>query len=65
MLGKFFDSHLRVQALRDGPGGVLLEGFAQELFQSGYAEITARRHIRAAEHFAYWDGPRRHIDPQF
>ena len=54
MLGKFFDSHLRVQALRDGPGGVLLEGFAQELFQSGYAEITARRHIRAAEHFAYW-----------
>ena len=54
MLGKFFDSHLRVQALRDGPGGVLLEGFAQELFQSGYAEITARRHIRVAEHFAYW-----------
>ena len=49
MLGKFFDSHLRVQALRDGPGGVLLEGFAQELFQSGYAEITAfSGHCRAA-----------------
>lgn len=54
MLGKFFDSGLRVQELRDGPGGALLEAFARELSQSGYAEITARRHIRAAEHFVCW-----------
>lgn len=54
MFRKFFDSRLRVQELRGGPGGALLEGFAEELFQSGYAETTARRHIRAAEHFVYW-----------
>ena len=56
MLSEFFDSPLRVQELRDSPGGHLLEGFAQELFKSGYAEITARRHVRAAEHFMYWKG---------
>lgn len=56
MLEEFFDCPLRVQALREGPGGPLLEGFAEELYQAGYAEITARRHIRAAEHFIYWTG---------
>ena len=33
-----------------------LRGSAQELNQSGYAEITARRHIRAAEHLIHWIG---------
>ncbi len=56
MLAEFFDSPLRIQELRDGPEGRLLEGFAEELCQAGYAEITARRHIRAAEHFIYWTG---------
>ncbi|MGD0231669.1 MAG: hypothetical protein ABSC19_15175 [Syntrophorhabdales bacterium] len=32
----------------------MLEGFAKELGQAGYAEITARRHIGAAEHLLYW-----------
>jgi integrase/recombinase XerD len=54
MLTQFFDCPLRVQALQDSPGGPLLEGFAEELFHAGYAEITARRHIRAAEHLIYW-----------
>lgn len=54
MFEQFFDSPIRVQALRDGPGGPLLEGFVEELYQAGYAEITARRHIRAAEHLIYW-----------
>jgi integrase/recombinase XerD len=54
MLEQFFDSPLRVQALRNGTGGALLEGFAQELSRWGYAERTARRRIRAAEHFIYW-----------
>lgn len=54
MLKQFFDSPLRVQALRNGPSGALLEGFAHGLGEAGYAEITARRHIRAAEHFIYW-----------
>src|SRR2546426_8659167 len=56
MLAKFFESALRIQELRDGPDGRVLEGFAQQLCQAGYAEITARRHIRAAEHLIHWLG---------
>ena len=56
MLEEFFESALRIQELRDGPDGRVLEGFAQELCQAGYAEITARRHIRAAEHLIHWLG---------
>lgn len=56
MLTEFFESPLRIQELRNGPDGRLLEGFAQELCQAGYAEITARRHIRAAEHLIHWAG---------
>jgi integrase/recombinase XerD len=56
MLAEFFESALRIQELRDGPDGRVLEGFAQELCQAGYAEITARRHIRAAEHLIHWLG---------
>jgi len=54
MFEEFFDRPSRIQSLRDGPDGLLLEGFAKELWQGGYAKITARRHIRAAEHFIYW-----------
>ncbi len=54
MFEQFFDRPSRIQSLRDGPGGPLLEEFAEELCQGGYAEITTRRHIRAAEHFLYW-----------
>jgi len=56
MFEEFFDGTSRVQELREGPGGPLLEGFAEELSLAGYAEITARRHIRAAEHLIYWSG---------
>ena len=56
MLAEFFESALRIQELRDGPDGRVLEGFAPELCQAGYAEITARRHIRAAEHLIHWLG---------
>src|SRR5450432_65886 len=59
MLAEFFESALRIQELRDGPDGRVLEGFAQELCQAGYAEITARRHIRAAEHLIHWLGRKR------
>jgi len=54
MLTDFFDSAARLQGLRDGPAGTLFEAFAQALARGGYAEITARRHLRAAEHFIYW-----------
>jgi len=45
MLKKIFYRALRVQKLRDSQGESLLESFAEELSQAGYAEITARRHI--------------------
>lgn len=34
--------------------GLWLQGFAYELNRAGYAAMTARRHIRAAEHFMHW-----------
>jgi site-specific recombinase XerD len=54
MLQHFFSSHERIEALRRGPTGSLLEGFAEKLRHAGYAKITARRHIRAAEHLLHW-----------
>ena len=61
MFEKFFDDPLRVKTLRSGPSGPLLEGFAKNLYQTGYAEITARRYIRAAEHLFVLVRRRRHI----
>mgnify|MGYP001605902505 CR=1 FL=1 len=54
MLSKFFISDGRVRALRTGPAGGLLDGFADALWQAGYARITARGHLRAVEHFVAW-----------
>ena len=56
MLSEFFESPLRIKELSEGRDGHLLKGFAQDLCQAGYAEITARRHIRAAEHLIHWIG---------
>lgn len=56
MFEHYFDGAARIQGLREGPGGSFLQRFAGELFHAGYAEITARRHIRAAEHLIYWSG---------
>jgi hypothetical protein len=54
MLSHFFESPARIRAIRCNPSGALLEGFADYLFESGYAEISARRHIRSAEHIIHW-----------
>ena len=54
MFERIFDCPFRVKALRNGPSGPILESFAEVLCEAGYAEITTRRHIRAAEHFIYW-----------
>ncbi len=54
MLDQYFESPFRIQTLRNGPNGPLLEDFSQKLAAAGYAQISARRHIRAAEHFLYW-----------
>jgi len=57
MLEKFFDSsaggQARVRSLRNGQHGELLDSFSRELFHSRYANITARKHIRSAEHFIH------------
>lgn len=54
MLSEFFDAPERIRAIRSGPSGALIESFAGQLFERGYAAITARRHIRAAEHLMHW-----------
>ena len=54
MLSKYFVSPARISEIRNGPSGPLIEEFGQYLFQSGYAEITVRRHIRSAEHLIHW-----------
>ena len=62
MMTEFFESQFRILQLRGGQNGRLLDVFTQELVQSGFAEITARRHIRAAEHLLYW-AKRKGISP--
>ena len=54
MLSDLFESPVRIRAIRSGPLGSSLENFASHLFQSGYAQISARRHIRSAEHVVEW-----------
>jgi site-specific recombinase XerD len=54
MLSEFFEKPARIRAIRSGPSGALLESFANHLFESGYARISARRHIRSAEHIIHW-----------
>jgi len=54
MFEHFFCYPGRIKKLRSGPGGLIFEGFAKELHQSGYANLTAHRHIRAVEHLIYW-----------
>ena len=54
MFSTYFDGAARVEALRSGPFGTRLEGFAGYLCRCGYSKISARRHLRSAEHFAHW-----------
>ena len=56
MFEQIFCYPLRIKELRDSLGGDLLERFAEDLFHAGYSKKTARRYIRAAEHFIYWAG---------
>jgi len=54
MLEHYFRSHGRIEALREGPQGALLEGFAEELCQTGYEKVAAQQRIRGAEHLLRW-----------
>jgi hypothetical protein len=47
MLSHFFERPARIREIRSGPSGTLIESFADYLFQNGYAEVSARRHIRS------------------
>ncbi len=54
MLSHFFQAPARIREIRNNPSAALIEDFADYLFENGYAEISARRHIRAAEHIVRW-----------
>ena len=54
MLSELFDSAARIHRLRAGPAGAELDEFAHVLSEVRYAQITTRRHVRAAEHFVSW-----------
>ncbi|MBN3813625.1 tyrosine-type recombinase/integrase [Paraburkholderia sp. Ac-20347] len=54
MFANYFESQQRIDELAANPESLLLEGFTLRLWEVGYAEITARRHVRAAEHLLYW-----------
>lgn len=54
MLSELFDAPARIRAIRGAPGGALIESFAEQLILRGYAEISARRHVRSAEHLVRW-----------
>ena len=56
MLSHFFESPARIREIRCSSAGALLEDFAEYLLENGYAQISARRHIRSAEHIAHWAG---------
>jgi integrase/recombinase XerD len=58
MLAEYFQSPIRIEEIRGCPAGRMLEGFTRELHQAGYAQLTARRHLRAAEHLIHWTGGR-------
>ena len=60
MLNHYYESAQFIELVRNGPGGAHFDGFAQELCDAGYARITARRHVRSAQHLLHW-ARRRHI----
>jgi hypothetical protein len=54
MLVRYFRRPSRIEQLRSGTGGHLLEGFANELSKGRYQWVAAGKHIRVAEHFLHW-----------
>ena len=54
MLTHYYQSKNYVEQMCRGPTGSYIAGFGNALWEAGYAEITARRHIRAAQHLIHW-----------
>ncbi|MES9901849.1 MAG: site-specific integrase [Sedimenticola sp.] len=63
MLTCYYASPQYIEKLRNSPDGSHIEGFSQELEAAGYAQLTARRHIRAAAHLLHW-AARKRITPE-
>jgi hypothetical protein len=55
MLSEFYGAPARIRAVRSPLSGALLESFANHLFESGYAKISAWRHIQSAAHIIHFD----------
>jgi integrase/recombinase XerD len=60
MLTHYYQSEHFAAQIRAGPGGSYMDEFAQALWEAGYTEITARRHIRAAQYLVHW-AHRQHV----
>ncbi len=54
MLSRYFEQPGRIREIRLNCAGLPIDEFAEQLFQRGYSEIAARRHIRSAEHISHW-----------
>jgi len=54
MLTHYYHFEKSIKQIHAGPAGLYLDGFAAALWEDGYSEISARRHIRAAQHLVYW-----------
>src|ERR1700691_5250423 len=54
MLERYYDSSSRLNSLRGGPGGRLLETFAGALHEVHYCVRRVRGLIRAAEHLMFF-----------
>lgn len=54
MLARYFEQPQRISEIRSNCAGAPIEEFAEQLYQQGYSEISARRHIRSAEHIVQW-----------
>jgi site-specific recombinase XerD len=54
MLTTYFKSSLSLARYRSGPAGPYLDDFSTWLEEQGYRQISVRRHIREAAHFADW-----------
>ena len=59
MLERCFKNPLTLRALRGGPAGPFLDGFAESMCAAGYAPDTSGSYLQAADHLGQWAAQRR------
>jgi hypothetical protein len=59
MLERCFKKPLPLHALRGGPAGPFLDGFAESMCAAGYASDTSGSYLHAADHLGQWAAQRR------